>query len=297
MDFYFFLYIKMIIEDEKDILKFVENSQNTYTISIFDSKNKNMDVIKGIINKKVKVIYEKEIEFTELGCLNYIITIYRYEKWIGSRENEWNRAKQDVPRRFKKSRFLKMFIVSADNLSQVVECKKEIREIYKEGNYPVHANDTHSETWDIVSTLVNKKSLDFLNNVKYPCYENFNNMMCEFKGLIPINMRSDICVSSSAVMSLYGLRDCKDFDFLTLNQTYIKYKSSRLSSHESVLNFYEPDKKEIIYNDQYHFYFCGVKFSTLEIVKNHKINRLKHLRNDNTKDKKDIQLINSLLLN
>jgi hypothetical protein len=63
-----------------------------------------------------------------------------------------------------------------------------------------------------------------------------------------------------------------------------------ISSHNEYSNGrYDKTIDDIIYNPKNHFYYNGIKFASLDIVKSLKVNRWEE------KDKIDVELINSVL--
>ena len=77
-----------------------------------------------------------------------------------------------------------------------------------------------------------------------------------------------ICVTSSSVLSVYGIRDSSDMD-LFIDKKYIDiFKETPFGNH----NKYTTDKhysthfEDIIYNPDNHFYFQGIKFCNLNII-------------------------------
>jgi hypothetical protein len=155
------------------------------------------------------------------------------------------------------------------------------------GKHSIHINDTQEETWRIASSVFNENSIHFLNqknNLNTPKFDQLYDDYC-----LLIKNRSDcedFCIDSSAVLSAYGLRDCRDLDFLHLKN--IGNLNNEIECHNDWSHFYTTVKNEIIYNPINHFYFHGIKFASLEIIKN-----MKKRRNEE-KDRKDVYLIGSM---
>ena len=98
--------------------------------------------------------------------------------------------------------------------------------------------------------------------------------------------RNDFCVDSSAVLSSYGLRDCRDLDFLHL--TDVDSIAHGIDCHNEEATHYAEKKDDIIYNPRFHFYSFGVKFASLNVVKEMKVGR------NEEKDKVDVKLISEV---
>ena len=89
-------------------------------------------------------------------------------------------------------------------------------------------------------------------------------------------------ITGSAVLSLYGLRDCKDLDL-------IYYKNAPADSHNQYLGtHYKLTLDDIINNPLYHLYYNGFKYVSLDVIKNMKV-----IRNE-PKDIVDVELMTSI---
>ena len=62
-----------------------------------------------------------------------------------------------------------------------------------------------------------------------------------------------------------------------------------VSCHNEELKYYRHSKEDIIFNPQNHFYYKGVKFASLDVVR-----AMKKFRNEE-KDVVDVELINKLI--
>ena len=96
------------------------------------------------------------------------------------------------------------------------------------------------------------------------------------------------CIDASAVLSSYGLRDCRDLDFLYLGD-FIETGTEEFSCHNHETKFYPVDKDEVIVNPDNHFYYKGLKFASPRVIKS-----MKQIRCEQ-KDLLDIQMLNSVL--
>ena len=95
-------------------------------------------------------------------------------------------------------------------------------------------------------------------------------------------------MDASAVLSVYGLRECRDLDFLYRGEN-IETNVLDVNCHNFDAHDYIIGKDEIIFNPENHFYYEGIKFATLETIRDMKINR------NEEKDRRDVALINSCL--
>jgi len=166
--------------------------------------------------------------------------------------------------------------------------KSEIRTVYNMGNHSVHIHDTYDEGLRIAKTLLNQNSIDLLNrNIKLS--ESNKKLFKLFYDMVSTNgNRDDVCIDSSFVLALHGLREARDLDYLSLKNN-ILFNNSDINCHNSEARHYTVDKDTIILNPEYHFYYGGIKFASLDIVK-----KMKMKRNE-LKDQNDVRLINKYI--
>lgn len=248
------------------ILEYISNKNNLFTVSIFASDRKDLNHVESVLKKYSEIVYDKEITLTDLGKLNYTIEIYRDEKWIGNHSDNHSGAKYKSDMCFQGSNKMNVYVIETNNPEKLVECKKEIRNYYNIGNHSVHINDTQEETWRISTILFNENSIDFINNSHRPSNEKLSKMLANYSKFLSTKNKENYCITSSAILTLYGLHECNDLDFLTLDLEYEKYNDGTLGSHSSQLEYYTYTKDEIILNPKLHFYYGGYKFSTPNVV-------------------------------
>jgi len=162
--------------------------------------------------------------------------------------------------------------------------KEKCREIYKLGKHSLHVSDYISDTRRISCSLLNENSINFLN-------KGTNNISPQTKTLLENYFKEvdekneNFCLTSSLIMEMYGLRQAKDIDYLHKDDKIINLENTSVHNGKW-LTYYHIHKDDIIYNPNYHFYFNGFKFSSLDVIKKMKQNR------SEPKDIKDIKLIN-----
>jgi hypothetical protein len=100
----------------------------------------------------------------------------------------------------------------------------------------------------------------------------------------------DYAVTASSVLSIYGLREGQDLDYLHHELKLVFDPYDLIHSHNQYgIGRYDLLYDEIIYNPEFHFYSQGVKFVSPRIVR-----ALKSKRGE-PKDITDVQLIDSIL--
>jgi hypothetical protein len=270
-------------------LEYVSNKTNLFTVSIFASDKKDLNQVEEVLSKYSEIVYDKEITLTDLGKLNYTVEIYRDEKWIGTPSTNYDGAKYKSDMCFQNSNKMKVYLIETKNPEKLIECKKEIRDFYKVGNHSVHINDTQEETWRISTILFNGNSIDFINKSRRPSSENLSKLLIKYYDFMGTKNKEDYCITSSSILTLYGLSECNDIDFLTLDNEYKSHNNDLIGSHENQLKYYSYSKDDMILNPELHFYYGGYKFVTPKVVYEMKKNR------GEDKDKIHIELLKNIL--
>jgi glycosyltransferase involved in cell wall biosynthesis len=269
-------------------LEFCRTKDNLFTISIFPSHDIPFSKIISSVRERYNPIYSKEIELTEQGKFNYVHNLYYDELWIGNKSAGYPGVKEKSRLCFSKGSIVKTILVEEKDISNLEQLKQEIRSLCGTGNHSAHINDTQEETWRIASCVYNKNSIHHLNNKKIVSTPNFDLYIREYYNILKDRSDShDFCIDSSAVLSSYGLRDCRDLDFLCLKD--IRSISDNIDCHNDEIKNYKEEKNAIIYDPRLHFYAFGIKFASLKVIKD-----MKTYRNEE-KDKVDVQLMMTVL--
>ena len=262
---------------------------NTRLVTLYPTANpsKDNDVI-NIMNKHGKVVYGKSIDFNLNGSFHLSRQLYLGEEWAGDWDSNFTGFRQKTQLCFKPHVLTRVFLVEFNSQEDAINCKKEIRQIFRIANHSVHINDYHHETIRLSRMLFNDNSVHYMNNLGLTKLPRFDSLLSEYSKLIPDGCEDDYCVTASGVLSAYGLKDCNDLDYLHFGDKVVTDNQLISSHNEYGVGRYSLGKDEIIYNPKYHFWYNGIKFASLDIVK-----ELKEKRGE-PKDVIDVSLINSL---
>ena len=256
---------------QRTAIEYAKLKSNSYVICLFPIAHTRIWEVKDIINKYVNVFYEKSEELNATGQLGLMKEIYFVEGWA----NEAG-IKRKGDQCFRGQSQVTFMLVDAENLETVKEMKAKIRELFNVGNHSVHISDFHEDAIRIAKTVFTKNSIDFLNKRKNVSFPNYTKLMA---GLKP---NDNEVITGSSVLSLYGLRDCKDID-------KIYYSDPPADSHNLYLKkLYKLTVDDIVNDPTYHFYYQGFKYASLDVVKNMKAIR------DESKDVRDLKLIREI---
>jgi hypothetical protein len=167
--------------------------------------------------------------------------------------------------------------------------------------YPhVHFPDTHLEVKWIANAALNKNSQEWMNRSQDIYPNKFSILIGEYSQ--EMSIRSDetnFCVDTGGVISLHGIRDTRDIDYISLGDSEKPIVNSMMGSHNSQYKGYSKSIQEIIENPNFYFFYKNIKFITLKEVLSFKKYRYEISKNKNSKnsekDKKDIILIEKYL--
>lgn len=260
---------------------------NLFPINHIDSSK-----IEQILTKYGDIYYRKSIQLNSQAQFEIVKAMYKDEHWIGTNENMYAGAHNRAKISFDGKKEITTYIYIPDNNDAAVNAKTEIRDLIGKDNYPIHINDTHEETIILSKIYFNKHTIHFLQNKNQIRYNKFESMLEEFKSWVKVNglNMSDFCVDASSTLSAYGLREGNDLDFLYMRSDNIETGMKLVDCHNEHAHFYDKSIDDIVCNPNNHFYCNGVKFISLEVLKEMKLNR------NEAKDVADIKLIDSLNL-
>ena len=269
-------------------LEFCRRKNNLYTITLFPShKTPHSDLLMKI-KQGYNIIYHKEVELNETGQKNYVHNLYHDEPWLGPKKHGYPGVLEKVKFCFSGGNKITVILIKEQNLENLIVLKDSLRKICAVGKHSVHINDTQEETWRIASSVFNQNSISFLNNRILYETPKFDHFLSQYrKTLSRREDKHDFCIDSSAVLSAYGLRDCRDLDFLHLRD--LPSISADIECHNHESHYYRVNKNDIIYDPRLHFYMYGVKFADLKVVRDMKL-----FRNEE-KDKRDVKSINKVM--
>lgn len=246
---------------------------------------------RSILKKYGSTVYEKSIQLNKNGAINYIKILYEGEKWLGTWKDNFKGVIGKVEPCFPNNKPLTAILFECADIQTVKKAKEEIRNFYNIGNHSVHISDTHEETLRTAEAVFNENSIHFLNNSRLSFDQ------ARFLRLLPTLRKKirklqqnpeDICITASAVLAAYGMRDCRDFDYLHREGLDMPVLDKDIQNHTSESRYYPDNPDEIIYNPKNHFYHKGIKFASLEMMRRFKTKRKED------KDLRDLKLINEI---
>ena len=270
-------------------LEYGKLKKDFHTAIIFPIALEKITEIKNILSEYGDIFYEKKLPLSRNGIHNLVLQMYRDHEWNKKENTDFSSSLWHSYNRFVAEKEVTIFFIESTNVEKMITAKKKIREIFNLGNFPIHISDDSEESIRISEQVLNENSLHFLNNAVMKKNKNFQNFFSEFDNWIKTNNynKDDFCIDGSSILSVYGLREAKDLDYLSSNK--ITCDEKEINIHNEHTSQYFSDINELIYNPKNYFYHNGYKFLTLNNIR-----KIKKKRNE-LKDKIDIKLIDSIL--
>ena len=248
------------------VTKFVEYSSNIHIAVIWPTAvGKDKEIEHTIPN----IVYRKNISLNPNGAHNFLSQVYAGESWLGNVENNFKGTQRKLVECFQSFDDMRIIAFQANDLKEVLVIKEKIRNLFNVGKHSIHITDTKDEALRTARLVFNDNSIHFLNYAK-PCrFLSTHNKINDFKEFIKMNNSQvdDFIIDSSLILSLYGLREASDTDYLTSNKSNkLKHFDFDINQHDDVLVHYSQNKSELLYNQKYHFYFNELKFISFNIL-------------------------------
>ena len=244
------------------------------------------------------IIYDIDISMNNYKnnfTKNFIQLLYYSDDWCKA-----GGYKGKAEACFKNGNTLKLYFIEKQKLNMLVNLKERIRKYYNIGKHSIHIPDTQEECNSLLD-LLNYNTWSFIDTAPslYIKFPHFNKLFQKLKQFCEQNNidTKKICITSSSVLSVYGIRDCGDMD-LFIDKKYVDtFKNTPYDNHNkyTIDKHYSKHFEDIIYNPDNHFYFQGIKFCNLSIILDYKKYRVKNELYGQKSIEKDIKDINSIL--
>jgi len=271
-------------------LEYCKIKPNTFIATIFPSAGGDIEEAERIIAARADIFYKKSLRLNSNGALHLMRQMYNGEIWGGTPAGGYAGLKEKARLCFQKEGDINVYVMTVTDPKDIIIVKEEVRKVFGIGNHSIHINDTWEETFRLSRCFFNNKSIQMMNVMKPNYYPEFERLSSFFyRSLLKNGLDPDTyCITASSVLSCLGLREGRDMDYLHRGPTLEGHPS--IDSHnEYSKGRYTKTIDDIIYNPENHFYFNGLKYASLEVIKD-----LKEKRGEE-KDKKDLELINELL--
>ena len=259
-----------------EIVKYyIKLHPQTICINIWPSAKGHDEELKSIIDREFRVIFKKQVEFNENAAFYYLAQIYKEYSWAQNSDDGFSGVYRKLMPCFPTFDPVRVVFAEIDDYTKLINVKDKMRNLFALEKHSLHITDNKEETIEMADILLSENTINFLNKCEALKYKNTFKLLDEAKR---IHERNHVCFTGSIVLSLYGIREANDID-------YLSEKDEDKDSHNYLLSYYQLEKDQALYQPNLHFSFFGMNFLTLACVK-----AFKHNRNEG-KDADDIKLI------
>lgn len=236
--------------------------------------------VERILSQYGTLYYKKSVQLNENGYVNLKKLCYGFdnwqgEHWIGSAANGYAGARKHARKSMGKHP-LRAYVYICGDAQKLRQAKDEIRALLGLGNHSIHTSDSHAEAVQQAETLLNEHSVFAINTRPFQIdTTRLDRHIDELKywaNYYDISLDT-LCGVGASPLAAIGARESNDLDFLHSAMEIPQPSSPFTSSHHTQLRYYPYHRNQIIHNPQFHFYYRGVKFATLDVVEQMKRNR------------------------
>lgn len=268
--------------------KFVETGTNIYVATIWPAARGDMVAAESIIPN---IIYKKHVRLNVNGGTNLISILYQGCEWLGDLNHNSPGVSAKLAACFSGSNPLTVFAFQASTLNDVQDVKSKIRKIFGIGKHSVHITDTKKEAITAARVLLNDNAVHFLNYAKPRKFQSTFEKIKEFKHFLKTNEFNpdETVLDAGIVLSLYGLREADDIDYLSAGGKSVTCDAENVNHHQDSLSYHEVAEIDLVMDPTNYFYFDDIKFVSFR-----QIHRLKENR-AHTKDKNDLMIMTGMV--
>ena len=271
-------------------LAYCRLNPNTYIATVFPAAVGRDDEVQAALEQCGQIVYAKKICLENHGPFNLIRQMYAGEPWLGTYRNNFAGAHGKAHPCFPHGESLRVYVLESNRPEAVLRVKQRVRELFQIDNHSIHINDYHEETLRLSQLFFNDNSIHFLNAARPEFYERFYQLFYYYRDWL-VRHGADgehFCVDGSAVMAAYGIREPRDLDFLHHGYEDMSSCLAEIGSHNEDAHHHITTIDDIIFNPRRHFYLDGVKFASLDTIREMKARR------GEPKDVRDVELIDTV---
>lgn len=253
-------------------------------------EERDLQAFEGELKAFGKIVYKNSLELTSNGLINLIEECYYREPWIG---DDYHGVKAKFKLCWAQRLRVQAYLFEPQDPGLVRLIKTRLRKHFSAGQHALHINDTPVETVRIAKAILNDNSVHWLNHAKMTRHQWKGNdrLVFQFSKLLLDNYSFDeaerFLVDGSMVLSVYGLREANDLDYIHFGSAMEHQSQLQIQSHNH--EWPKTAIDDLIFNPKNYFYAHGVKFLTPKALLEFKQNR------GEPKDQFDITLLKDIL--
>lgn len=233
-----------------------------------------LNTIKEIISNYGKIIHIQEIELNYNGLKNFMSQIYKHQSWVGTYENNFSGVNSKAKACFLKSKPMRTIVFHAKCLEDVLEIKKQIRDLYQLQNHSIHISDNDEESRQMAQLLYNKNSLHHLNYGKPCSHLEIQRQINVIKKMIKNEEIDDknLIIGKDGSMAIYGIDEFKEITEINIGNRTVSYEELTTNIQDKV--YCNHPTNAVCFSSHNYFIYDGIKFIALsKIIENKNIKR------------------------
>lgn len=222
------------------------------------------------INDFAQIVTTESVDLTKIGQRRMMELAYGHNNWWKPQFRE-----SMVSERFSsnKGKCTAIFFIGSD-LSRLTEFKLSLRELLGSDYFDrqIHGTDYFFDTILIAEILLNNNGLHFINNAPIDCESRVVSLL---GGPIQYEEADGLavpwCITGSSVMELYGIREARDIDYVSINEGKLLSSIKKAGdNHKTEFLKFPITEYDLVSDPRLHFRYKGYKFmalSTLMFIK------------------------------
>ena len=242
-------------------MKFIAN---IWPIAVADGYT---DTIIKELEKEGTILSIHKIELNYTGLRNYMIQIYRHEKWAGGFFNHFRGIPAKLNPCFHPDTPMYLIELEGSTVESMLTCKDRIRKLCKHEKHSLHTSDTHEEYLLMKKILLHPPTVALMNTVEFDRHTCFTRRFNRLLKTIEKNSLNydDFLIVSRAAYTLAGISKEKKLSWIYQSKTPLPHKLELLNKKEfqPLQNEYAKD----ILDSKHHISYCGISFVHPDIIK------------------------------
>lgn len=265
------------------VWRYVQNKQNSRVL-VFS--NVSRQLFEKSVSKLRSILVNQELYYSglalsEIGKRRLVGLCYGHLDWWTDSLVEKLFAERHLGR--EQENFFVIF--DAESPGQEQEIKQTLRRQLSKSlglDRQIHGSDSHFETLRLVEPLLNRNSRQFLNFSPLGSEKRILEKVfaCGFSSDLRENQQW--CIDGSATLELFGIRNARDVDYVSLNPVT---GVGGADLHNSEYFAFPTSFEEIIFDPRKHLRIEGLKFISLPALVEQKVIR------GETKDNNDVSQV------
>lgn len=192
-------------------LEYIKHNRNIRSMIIYPISNMNQELI-NIINQYGYIYYCKSVELNKNGVRNLIKEAYRGESWIGGMFPSDYSANEKTELCFDDNNTT-ILLIEMNDVNKSIELKEKCRKLLNLGKHSLHMSDYTKDTFRISSVLLNKNSIDYLNNDSNDISDNTKNLLIKYFDKLDGN-NEDYCLKNNIFDEITSLENMDDHEVI-----------------------------------------------------------------------------------